>query len=872
MKNIIKLIITLFIVSISTYSCKDDIDIIESFPFEISENHRENLTINFPENTIFEVSPERIVTTKQYFFRYTIESGQGFYLDEQGKELPQNELILLEDLNFDYNFVGTEIGEVKVNIFVTDQEQEESLELVYNINQNQYNIDLNTISRNVTINEPSNFIAILNNQGRDQSVTYTARLFFSQGSGIIYNIDEEGEIIAALNQQETFNFTPGTKNYQVVLDKEGINILNFEIIDSNGFIQTETIEFAVNVINFNFTGIPEGNAANLGDEIKFNFNINETDGGNDIYQMSYVIDDGEGEIFDASTKVAAGTLINVPLGAFSWLYRPTRIGTDIFTFTAINTSGVSKSVTIQINVETIDFNFIATPEKNTTTLGNDITVNFDITEPNGGNSTYDLSYIVNSGEPQFFSGPSIIAPGNNFNVPLGAFNLLYRPTKVGTDTVTFTVKNTSGAIETFVLTITVEDRSFDFTATRSFASANLGETVDINYAITESGGNTEDNYTMVFSSSANGILVVDDIEYNAGQVIPITSLNFVAKYKGLEIGAHMITSTITAGSNNLSVPKDVQITFNAARFTLDVTSNVVVTVGERIPINFNIVQNAGISSFTIRYSFTGPQQNIIGGSGNSLPANTEFDITGANNFDWALEGLNQGTTNITFTVENQFGITESQTIRYTINPINFSFSTSPSGTQFLTDSNIRFNFNMSAPNTLSYQLSFDSNTNSTVIFNGITYNKNQKFTVRNTDFSVFYRSSNSGTNVITWTIEASNGVIRQQTNNITVNQVPVITSYNRINLVDTCSFASRNSGEIFFTKASSARIVSATAVFKSSTGSVLQTETRTLNLTNSSTRTRLIDWGCIDNTFGRFTTIEFTITDSNGFVSQPFIL
>lgn len=756
----------ILILILALISCDKEIEVINSFDFDISENHRATSTINLPSVTNFKIDPERVVTTNIYFLKYIVESGKGFYQNSEAEIVKENQWTELSSLDFDLFFIGELEGENTIKIFIKDNfERERSIDLSYTIEQNLFDFTINTVQTNVTIDEPTTFTVILLNNGNSDDVTFTGKAFFSQGTGVIETLNNEGNRTGEIEQTRSFDIIPGAYNYSVTLKEDGLNVLVFEIIDSNGQKVSKTIEFTVNVINFDFTAVPEKNTTNLGQDININFNIRETDGGNDTYTMNYVKLLGDAAQFSGPNQISAGTNTLVILGDFSWRFSPIQKG--------------------KVKIE-------------------------------------------------------------------------------------YSVSNTSGVSKTSIIEIEVLDRDFSFTATRNKAEANLGEQFKISMVISEQGGATPDNYQLTYESSKNGQLFINGTAYNPGTIIVVPSLNFNINYQGDNPGEHEITLNLKALSNKNIKSQIVSLTYLPADFSFDVKSNTVLTVGNIIDVRFDINEISGNNTFDVSYTTTGLNPEIKTTAGTILVANKDYDVTNKL-FSWKLKALKQGDATITYKVKNQFGLVKEKKIIYTFEPIQFDFSSSPIGTNFLTGEPIKINFDMNASNTLTYQLSFSSSGNGKVIYNGRTYNEDQNFTVTNNNFSLLYTTSTGGFNTITWKIKASNGVIKTNQNTIRVGQKPIPTQASTSTATTSC-----NDGNVSFrlklvwTKDPNSRIVSARLRFLDNRN-ILDGEVNQVFNLSSTDQFANFNVCYVPRTLGP-TKVEVVLTDSNGFKNNPTIL
>lgn len=752
MKKILLLLLTLT----TLWSCERQIDTQSSFPFTVTADYQLDVTINTAYKVSFDITPEQVVSTNVYRVKYRMISGNGSFELANRDEFLEGQSISLKGLEFEAFFNPKSIGEIKVELTFEDQEDEkEVIFLNFTSSNNPFEIEINTVSGNVTVNEAAGFSIRLSNLGEDDAVTYTIKHFISQGKGEIYKVTQTG--LQSIELGELIPITEGTTNYEATFIEEGINTITVEVQDSNGQKISKSLDFAVDVIDFNFSATPERNETNLGSDININFLISEISGGNDSYKLSYVIVSGNANIFNNNTQIFAGTNIDVPLSTeFSWIFRPIEQGTTVIRFIARNTSGVEREQTVSLNVR---------------------------------------------------------------------------------------------------------DRDFDFTATRSLASVPIGQSVNISYKITEQGGTAADSYTMIFNSSSNGTLTVNGIVYNAGESINIPTLDFIGTYTPSLTGQHIITSDITAVSNNKTKSKEVDIEVEKSDFDFSVTSNSEVKVGETLDLVFNINELVGDSTFDMKYSITGPDNEITNGGGTVLAQNTDYDVD--NTFTWRLKGQNAGKMSIAFTVTNQYGVFKSKEVDIEVRKVEFDFDVSIVGADFDLGTPIEFDFDMSASNSLTYELSFNSNTDGTMIYEDLPVEEDQFVPVVNEDFSVVYNPSLSGNCVINFTIKASNGLTVTKAINFQIIEKPRIAKVKHARVVSGICCGEGNGFFLEFSKKTGTTIVSTTYTVKGLSNS----KTFVPALDGSSSATQPIFYSCSG---GRGDKITVTITDSSGQVSEAF--
>ena len=300
-------------------------------------------------------------------------------------------------------------------------------------------------------------------------------------------------------------------------------------------------------------------------------------------------------------------------------------------------------------------------------------------------------------------------------------------------------------------------------------------------------------------------------------------------------------------------------------FEFDVTSFNEVTVGESIDFNFNIKELSGQSNFEINYAVTGVNGEIRNGDNNLINANTKYDVD--NTFKWNLKGVNSGIMNITFNVKNQYGVEKSKTISINVKPIDFDFNVIPIGSNFDLGDPISFAFTMDAPSSLTYELSFTSNTGGNVNVNFNTVNQNIYTPILDKNFNLTYNSDNSGTSIVNFKIRASNGVEKTKQVSLIINQDPVVTNveFRRGSNCGTKSFTSEV--KVYWNKPFNVSISSVT--IKAITADQKEI---ILSLDKSDNDTGFITYKCLSDFFkGKTYPVEIKIKDNRGVTSEVFV-
>ncbi|GAL77331.1 hypothetical protein JCM19274_5044 [Algibacter lectus] len=115
--------------------------------------------------------------------------------------------------------------------------------------------------------------------------------------------------------------------------------------------------------------------------------------------MKYEIINGNGNVIDGSSTQLVNTYYNVNTGAYSWGFEAINNANVELLFTARNmTTNMEHSQTVSITVNeppVSEFTFSAIGSVNNETIGQQVPVNFNITET-VGNSTYTMVFTTTS--------------------------------------------------------------------------------------------------------------------------------------------------------------------------------------------------------------------------------------------------------------------------------------------------------------------------------------------------------------------------------------------------------------------------------------------------------------------------------------------
>lgn len=382
-KNIFYLAIILIIISCETAL---DVEIQDSFNFEITTNQNEISLISNKIETKLIITPEREVTGTDYYFSYTLENGTGYYT-LNNEILSPNQEYKLSSLTTDLFYTGEDLGTHKTNIQIRNDNELKVEHLVsYKIiDQTDFQFTITKSANEVFITEDIilNFdIQKLSNELL-QNLTYNLKYVSSSLNGALKigaNEITPGQIISNLSDG---NFE-GIFTASVPGDFE----LIFLAEASNGKQQEVIVNFKVKQTDFNFTVEPSEYSDYVNDITAFRFEIEKTGVENLTYKLSFTGQDGE--FRKGVNTYNNGDLFNIPQGVFIMDYKALEITNNPITIEIKASNGVIKTKTVSYESLATDFEVIFSPDTFSQFYAFSVSANFSIIPPPVDN--YFLTY------------------------------------------------------------------------------------------------------------------------------------------------------------------------------------------------------------------------------------------------------------------------------------------------------------------------------------------------------------------------------------------------------------------------------------------------------------------------------------------------
>lgn len=377
-------------------------------------------------------------------------------------------------------------------------------------------------------------------------------------------------------QEKLYFVTEEVGQLSLQLDYEGTDGEKYQDIISQdaGYFSSD----------FTFTVVPVKNTALVDEAVAINFELDgpvsnaETNKATVKYYLSYATT-ASGTLTYQGNDYQAGQKFEVVPGTFSALYTGNDEAEHNITFTIENNNNniIKKEQTVKINYAyfSSDFDFTAVTTDENLFVNDTAHIDLTLTENLKDPVTYIM--IAETSETGIFLYNGTEYPaGNDIPIVPGESEILYIGTKDGTHDITFSVTNSNVHPQThsdnvsIIFSYYVSD--FNVIGIPEQTTVNVGDSVNINFTLTELLKTPNVNYTMVFNSNGAGTFTFDDSTYYATQIINIYPGQFNGKYVGTDAQTHNITFTVS-NDNQYPVSKDIDISiiFEDNNFDINVT-------------------------------------------------------------------------------------------------------------------------------------------------------------------------------------------------------------------------------------------------------------------------------------------------------------
>ena len=449
-------------------------------------------------------------------------------------------------------------------------------------------------------------------------------------------------------------------------------------------LEEKTQLITVNVVptDFSFSTYSSISSALLKKPISVNFNLLQTGGTGDIYNITFT-SSGTGTFNYKGMDYVAGQ--NIPFDptiAFG-TYKGTTAGIHLLIFKATNQTGTYKSSNFSLSYLQNDFN-LTTSGDGTLFYNTSKTVNIWISQTLPDPVTYKVKYTIASGVngSVYINGSSApLTMGVFYDIALGSSQLQFHGDNAGGTTLNVEILSSEGVTKSSQVAFTIkptefiligapaqntiyqnENTALTFDLTENFASGSL---YDIKYsivsgdAIIKNGANTEIS-NQWYSTNVGGFNKTLFARTTGDVKVLFTLKNKTS----LEEKTQLITIKV--------IPTDFSFTANS--------TSAGSLWNKAITVNFNLLQTGGTGDiYNINFTTSGTGNFNYNGVNYTSGQNIPFVPT-------ITSGTYTGTTvenhNLVFNATNQYNTIKTSSLSLSYYKNNFTLSTTGDGTLY----------------------------------------------------------------------------------------------------------------------------------------------------------------------------------------------
>ena len=209
--------------------------------------------------------------------------------------------------------------------------------------------------------------------------------------------------------------------------------------------------------------------------------------------------DGDGSALQNST------VYPVEMGNFSLFYFPESVGSHQISFLVTDNYGQEvEPVIIDLETKQNDFTVTLTPSKTTEFVNIPVNMIIDIDEiPEGADDSYEAFYS-SVGNSSIRVNGTEYGPGDKFPLRPDNNNVVYTGSEPGQHDIVLSVESSADVTHTAIVSIGYDQVDFSFTGGSQKSDISVGETISLNFNISQSVGSSD--YTMRFTSNGNAMI------------------------------------------------------------------------------------------------------------------------------------------------------------------------------------------------------------------------------------------------------------------------------------------------------------------------------------------------------------------------------
>lgn len=729
--------------------------------FIVNQPNDLNLTVVSESNTgLLETLSVDDVDTS-YTLSFTVEGGTGvFVINEQEYEPGQKATV--EEGTLEFGYIPSTLGEHIITLIATAPDGAvRERQIIVPVENVQFFLLASTPSDKVSIGEDIDVSLSLQSSDDSEEIDYSLAFFYAPDSdGIGTLVNENGEAQTAGRPRP---LEPGNYNYKFNSNVLGVKKLYFDVSDSNNQVKRDSILVEVTSIPFSFSGQAVGTSTGINQPIELSLSLstNATEDSNVEYNISFVQEDGNGELKDLEDIIIPpNTAYDVTAGVFKLSYTPFTLGEHRLFFQATDSYGQSISSEISLMATNAQLNFTAAATNSEMIVGGTNTISVNLGEQgNASNLTYEMSYFVTGGTGTLTEGGNTIAPSTFFTTTPGSRTFSFLPDLPGNYTLTFTLRDSNGQTLEAPTSFVVSNTNFQFSATEANGEIGLGQNNNINFNIVPGTTNNGTSYTMTYDSSSNGTLSIDGVAYAPGQTITVQEGSFIGIYNPTRTGNYQLDFTVVDSNG---VVRTDSSTFNVSNSDFVVSaaatpSEIFASETSSINIDINQVVTNPSASYELSYSLSGGTGTLSGSNGNVQAG--IFTPINVGSTSWTYVPSTEGAHVITVQVRDNSGLVKEKVVVVNVVGNDFTFA----ATETQADANIgqsvgiNLNIQESVSGIDTYTAVYTTNSNGTLVYNGNTIQPGVTFAVVAGNSSATYTGTTAGRHDVDFTVSSSGG-------------------------------------------------------------------------------------------------------------------
>lgn len=750
-------------------ACSKDFEdvILDDFDFSFTGEHIGESFLFESSRTSFSLVPEKEITTVEYFMKYATINSKGYFMTMEGDTLRTNDTLNIIDRNWNYNYVAIDTGLHKVKFLAWDSNaNQKELELTYNAKFASFSFLLNKGVNEFIINSKNPVSATLlrdkETENPDNKGDFELVYQIENGTGKLYLGNE------VFDAGKPFSLPKGITELEYLPETLGEHKLTVTAKAPDGATLTE--ELFLNVLNLDFTinATASSTHVELDTNLAIAIDLTTQDEESDVeYEITHSFantSNGGGRVRDHNGGVMdPGQYRTIVPNSYNYTFTSTELGKRKIYFDIRDSNGQIKRDSVEIEVANIPFTFSGNSESNSVFINERTQFNFSIrSNGNTTNIEYRISYEILEGNGSIRNESSTeLRNSTDYPVDFGNFSLFYSPETTDTHRIFFVITDSFGqSSEPVIIDLEIKQNEFEVTFTPSKTSEFTNIPVSGIVNIDEEPEGTNDTYEAFFTSGKSGEVSINGNTYGPGEKFSLTADTNNLFYTGFEPGQHNLTFSVESGSGVTHATEPITIEYQQVDFSF--TGGIQksdISVGETTSLNFNISETVGSSDYTMRFTMNG-NALIRDTNGDTVSPGNSYDVP-KGNFNWSLDGINEGAVTITFFAMNDTGLEKPVEINLDVSPKDYTFTANATGPGGYIGEVTSLNFNITELGLGgdTYTMYYSTgNANSSFEFDGNVYSPGETFPVPVGSFSGNYIGLSEGNHDIVFNTRSSSNV------------------------------------------------------------------------------------------------------------------